>query len=115
MSKNFNEIVCRSLGRDAPVKTSLYSEPGSKAHASQGGIFGGIGWNLEYWQGWNVRNFRDSDTPDSYMNNFIETWSHEFGHILERGGFSHNPSFYKKQAEAMSRLMYGREKVDAVV
>lgn len=48
------------------------------------------------------------DTPtDRELNEFIDVWSHERAHVLEKSGhFSHNQSFYRKQAEALAKLMY---------
>ncbi len=107
LTDRFNEITCRSFGDGRSVETTFYNAPGSKAHATQG--FGGLGWNLEYWKGWNIRMFGQKNPSDHELKNFLDVWSHEFGHILEESGFTHNPKFYRRQAEALSRFMYERE------
>lgn len=91
------------------IGTTFYYEPNSIAHATQG--FGKIGWNLQYWNGWNMSKFKEEQLEDKDISHFLYVWSHEWGHILEKSReFTHNKSFYKKQAEALARLMYEKVK-----
>ena len=89
------------------VATGFYYEPGSwsSAHAGQG--FNRIGWNLEHWNGWPVRPFDATDSPDQSLSEFLETHSHEFAHVIERtGDLTHNQSFYAKQAQVLANVIY---------
>ncbi len=102
--EDLNNQVSSTIEGQPKVGTTLYYEPNSRAHATQG--FGKIGWNLQSWQGWNINKFKEKDLKDKDISDFLYVWSHEWGHILEKSGsFTHNKSFYKKQAEALSRLM----------
>ncbi len=101
----YNALVKESPKSATDIETAFYYEPNSKAHAAQG--FGNIGWNLIHWQGWQMSPFKSENPTDRQLEEFINIWSHERAHIYERSGsFSHNPGFYKKQAEALAKLMH---------
>lgn len=102
----YNELVGRPEGN---IETTFYHEPNSSAHANR--LFSAIGWNLNHWQGWQMSPFRVENPSHKQLEEFIETWSHERAHISEHSGsFSHNPTFYRKQAETLAKLMYRTEK-----
>lgn len=101
----YNELVKKTVEASGEVETTFYYEPSSSAHATKG--YGMMGWNLSYWRGWRMSPFESENPTDRQLEEFINTWSHERAHIFERSGsFSHNPSFYRKQAEALARLMH---------
>lgn len=103
IAENFNSLTSEPLSPSP--RTTLYNEPSSKAHATQG--FGLMGWNLSYWKNWQMYPFEKEAPTDRELNEFLDVWSHERAHVFEKSGdFSHNQSFYRKQAEALAKLMY---------
>ncbi len=116
-AEHLNATVGASLRLDAVPQTTLYHEPDSKAHATQGvSLFSSsiMGWNLKYWRGWRVRHFADETVSHRELQEFLEVWSHELGHILESSGdLSHNPRFYLRQAEALAHLL-ASDALDAI-
>lgn len=107
LSEYLNSEMASRLGlkvRNTDVNTTYYYEPGSIAHASSN--WGIIGWNLQVWSGYNLKLFTDNSTTDARIGNYLGTYSHEFGHIIERSGeMTHNQSFYRKQATVLAHIM----------
>ncbi len=103
-SERHNELLATSYGESRNyVKTTFYSEPGSKAHA--GGLFSILGWNLDYWRGYRLP-FKDENPSDKELSEFLHAYTHEFTHIREKSGhMTHNQDFYLTQAKIICRLM----------
>ncbi|OGN14332.1 MAG: hypothetical protein A3J47_01850 [Candidatus Yanofskybacteria bacterium RIFCSPHIGHO2_02_FULL_43_22] len=112
LSGALHAMMVKSFGMDRDVQTTFYVEPGNilgggiqLAHAAKG--WGMMGWNLDYWKKWNMEPFK-TGARDSSFSSFLETYSHEFGHIMERTDhFTHNQTFYRRQAEVLARIMAG--------
>ncbi len=105
MIHDLNSLISKSFGKDDAPKTSFYMEPGSKAHANQN--WGQIGWNLNFWRGWMIDAFKKEYLKDRNLREFYDVLTHEWAHVIEKtGAFTHNQSFYRKQTEVLSHLMY---------
>jgi len=101
--EKYNHLLAESYGDEKAIRTTLYMDPGTKAHASKN--WNMIGWNIGHWKDWRL-NFEEENEEDRSLFEFLSTYSHEYSHIKERtSDMTHNKDFYHTQAKIISRLI----------